>query len=309
MRITLIRHAETNANAAHIWQGHTDAPLSPAGIVQCKRLGSRLERVRFDAVICSDLGRTRSTAASFAGSPTPDPAWREANVGNWEGFRQAEIAVSHADQMKRLLAGEDMRLGDTGETLAEFRDRVVGAFESVVKAHAGTNDHIAVVTHGGVIASLLVHLTGKQRHMNTRTLVGLARLGRLANTSLTTVEFSADAGPKILAFNDASHTGATSASTKAARLARVHVDDVDAGRTGSNAEALFADTNDSNPTVIACGSDVATLANQLLDCEPPHATFATPVNGTVTHFEWLDGKVSLRDHGVEPSDENAHAAA
>lgn len=308
MRITLIRHAETEANAAHIWQGHTDAALSPAGATQCARLGARLGRNAFDAVLCSDLGRTCTTAQSFSEHAERRAEWREANVGNWEGFRQAEIAATQPEQMKRLLAGEDLRLGDTGETLVEFRTRVIAAFDAVVREHQGKNSHVAVVTHGGVIASLLVHLTGKQRQLSSRTLVGLANLGRLGNTSLTTIELSDESGPKIITFNDTSHVGPTTASTKGARLARVTTAPSDASGVHENAASLFSAAEPSHPSIVASANEVASLANRLLECEAPHAIFAPATGVSATHFEWIDGKIALRDHGVALSAEKIHAA-
>lgn len=58
----LVRHGQTEENAAHILQGHMPGHLSHEGIAQAQALRDELKNIRFDALLCSDLKRCMDTA-------------------------------------------------------------------------------------------------------------------------------------------------------------------------------------------------------------------------------------------------------
>ena len=86
--VLLIRHGEVE-DAAHRFVGQIDLPMSEDGEAEIRVLAQRLERVRLDAVYCSDLNRSRLTAKLLAeGRAIPvrvQPELREINLGAWEG--------------------------------------------------------------------------------------------------------------------------------------------------------------------------------------------------------------------------------
>ena len=59
-----IRHGETDWNRQQRFQGQIDVPLNDIGLAQAGRLGQRLGAEPADVLVCSDLLRTRQTAAS-----------------------------------------------------------------------------------------------------------------------------------------------------------------------------------------------------------------------------------------------------
>ena len=59
----LVRHGETKENVANILQGHMPGELTERGIEQARQLCKKLQSVRFDALVCSDLKRCVDTAA------------------------------------------------------------------------------------------------------------------------------------------------------------------------------------------------------------------------------------------------------
>ena len=65
-RVMLIRHAQTDWNAAGRWQGHADPSLSAEGQVQARLLGERLTGESAVALVCSDLKRAVQTATPVA---------------------------------------------------------------------------------------------------------------------------------------------------------------------------------------------------------------------------------------------------
>ena len=104
-----IRHGETASNAAKRYQGHSDSPLTETGRKQVSSLGSRMAKMEFDVLICSDLGRTRETASIIAKhtghSVKTDSRLRERNYGVLEGLTVPEINTRYSEVLDRLDTG------------------------------------------------------------------------------------------------------------------------------------------------------------------------------------------------------------
>ncbi|HVR33193.1 MAG TPA: histidine phosphatase family protein [Acidimicrobiia bacterium] len=200
VRITLVRHARSEANEAEIWQGQGDAPLSQQGRSQAAALGKRLAGRSFDLVVSSDLARAHATALAAGHPVETDPVWREINLGDWEGRTFAEVAVEHPDLLEAIRGGEAVRFGEVGESIQEFEDRAFAALDALV-GRVGSGS-VAVVTHGGIIDAIAGRLIGRT---NRRT------YPIVANTALTEVRYEAigDRQPRyrLQTFNDATHLG------------------------------------------------------------------------------------------------------
>ena len=95
-RVIVLRHGETDHNAARIWQGHLDTPLSERGIEQADAVGPAIAALSPDRIVSSDLTRARLTAESVGracGIPVAlDPRFREIDVGAWQGLTASEVA-------------------------------------------------------------------------------------------------------------------------------------------------------------------------------------------------------------------------
>jgi broad specificity phosphatase PhoE len=193
--ITLIRHAQTNANRDHTWQGTLDTGLSPVGLEQLDLLGRRFRDFRPEIVVSSDLSRARMTAEAISDTVVTDEAWREFGVGSWEGKTTKQIMEETPELMAAFLAGEDIAPGG-GEQMSAFSDRIVGAFSDLV-AGMSDGDHAYVVTHGGAIWALLSHVLGRNGLATAMTVT--------SNTALTTVTIDDDGQAQLTMFNDATH--------------------------------------------------------------------------------------------------------
>jgi len=149
----IVRHGETDWNVAGRLQGWRDSPLTATGRAQAAAIAARLTGEPIDALVASDLGRTRETAAPIAaglGLPVaPDPRLRERGYGILEGMTWAEIEHRHADAYRRLIARDPEYGVPEGESGIRFRNRVVDAFEHLAALHGEAR--VAVVTHGGVL--------------------------------------------------------------------------------------------------------------------------------------------------------------
>jgi glucosyl-3-phosphoglycerate phosphatase len=192
--VTLIRHAETNANRAGRWQGSADSGISAHGESQLLALMGRNNGSRPAVLVASDLPRTMRTARVL-GDPVATPAWREFGVGAWEGLTSAEITERHPGEMEAFLRGEEVAPGG-GENMADFRTRVVAALKEVV---AGIDDgqSAVVVTHGGVIWAIVSHALGLTG--------GTLKMIPSHNTALTRIRVEGDGTMQVAVFNDATH--------------------------------------------------------------------------------------------------------
>ncbi len=197
MQITFLRHGETDHNAQGRWQGHQAGHLSASGRAQAKVVGERLALRRFDRVIVSDLVRTQETASAAGLDATPDPAWREIDVGDWAGRAHAEVAEVDGDVLAAMRRGDEVKLGG-GESIREFTERVQEAFEKLA-ASLGEDDRVLVITHGGVIWALAAAHWGLP--------FPNPKMSAVANTSLTTFEYRFDRW-HLAVYNDAGHLGA-----------------------------------------------------------------------------------------------------
>jgi alpha-ribazole phosphatase len=196
MHITFIRHAETVGNLQHVWQGHGDSVLSDLGRRQAADLGRRPIVGEFDLVVGSDLGRVRETAALAGLEPEIDPAWREIDLGRWEGLTSVEIDERYPEELAAMRAGEDIALGG-GESQTSFSRRLDAAVADLV-GRCDPSDRVAVLTHGGVIQNLVAG------HLGLRVRPRPWPIGRTPNTSLTT--FSYDGSRSLRVLNDITHT-------------------------------------------------------------------------------------------------------
>lgn len=153
MSIFLIRHGETDSNAARIVQT-PDVPLSERGIAQAERLARRLAERGVAAILSSDLRRAVMTAERLgAATSAPirlDPGLQERNYGEVRGQAYTALGVD-------ILAPDYEPPG--GERWDEFHARVDVVWARVAAAAAATDGNLAVVTHGLVCYSLaLRHL-------------------------------------------------------------------------------------------------------------------------------------------------------
>jgi glucosyl-3-phosphoglycerate phosphatase len=192
--VTLIRHAETEANASLRWQGSIDAPFTSRGRDQVARLGKRFADRTPPVLIASDLDRAMATASAL-GEPVADPTWREFHVGRWEGLTTAEIRDRFPGQLEALFAGEDVELGG-GERMSSFRERVVAGFDELVD-RLDDGEEAVVVTHGGVVWTIARHVLGLEGGAHGVVLPH--------NTSVTRVRVDDDGRRQLSVYNDTAH--------------------------------------------------------------------------------------------------------
>ena len=215
MRLILVRHAETLANAEGRIQGQIPPPafgLSPEGKEQAERLRERFEKeeLRPTQVYSSPLRRTKETAEILARSWSAAVAYwddlMEHNIGILEGLtideaRQRYPEIDLEQERARGFAGVQ-----GAESLADRWTRGRRVVEAVLGQH-GNEDVIVMVSHGGILQYIVSAILGSPRPWQLEA----------ANTALFDFEVDAEGygqdGNALLdsslwrinRFNDASH--------------------------------------------------------------------------------------------------------
>src|SRR5690606_39621881 len=86
----LLRHGQTEWNAADRMQGQIDTDLTELGRRQAKEAARELVSRNAIAIVSSDLRRAHETALAFADHTdvpiTVDPRLRETHLGEWQGL-------------------------------------------------------------------------------------------------------------------------------------------------------------------------------------------------------------------------------
>lgn len=167
----IVRHGETDWNAQGLIQGHVDIPLNASGKEQAIALGKQLHTVQFDLVFSSDLKRAMETAKLIVLDHMlaieTTQLLREKKFGAIEGKPVSELDTldtlveSFSDQEKFT-----HRLSKDTENDAEVIQRCMTFLSKVAVASVGKT--VLVVTHGGIIRTLLIHL-GFFTYQNSRS--------------------------------------------------------------------------------------------------------------------------------------------
>lgn len=154
-RFCLVRHGETDWNAASRLQGHTDIDLNAKGLAQAKQMAHALKKMnlQFDVLYTSDLQRAAKTAqeieALFKTSAISNAALRERHLGALQGLTINEAPICEPVLWKSHLSRNIEESLRDGESIQQFSDRIKTALEKIRMAHSGKT--ILLVSHGGTL--------------------------------------------------------------------------------------------------------------------------------------------------------------
>ncbi len=155
-QIHFLRHGITDGNIHGQYIGSKDLPLNDAGIQDIKTLDATYVYPGAAAYFTSPMQRCKQTLSLIYpnANPLEIDAFRECDFGEFEGLT-AEDLKDNAD-FAAWLASDGQAAPPSGESGADFGRRVCEAFEKIVEAMMKTAiPSVVVVTHGGVIATIL----------------------------------------------------------------------------------------------------------------------------------------------------------
>lgn len=159
--IYLARHGETDWNVKRLIQGHKNSRLNKNGENQARMLGTKLQNIHFDAIFSSDLLRAKRTAEIIALerklAVQTSKLLRERTFGHFEGqshtsFNPDQDLLNNLTNQERFVRKEF----EDVESDEEITIRLITFIREVAVNYQGKT--ILVVSHGGVIKALLLHL-------------------------------------------------------------------------------------------------------------------------------------------------------
>jgi len=160
VKLFLIRHGQTVWNLEGRYQGAKDIALTDVGLKQAELASKYLSRVKFSFVYSSPLKRALDTANIIALNKNACVVVREnlkeINFGKWEGMKFEEINAKYKDDYRGWLEDPFQNPPTGGESFGHFTERTLKEINYMIES-SDNGASIAVVTHGGVIVSLLVY--------------------------------------------------------------------------------------------------------------------------------------------------------
>ena len=158
-RICFLRHGPTEWNELGRIQGHTDIPLSAAGLVKMQALRppdpfGPPHKVR---VFASPLARARQTVEALGlAAPKLDARLMEQNWGRWEGLSRAEIIAQDGADCFAAAGLKGAFTPPGGESTHALTGRVAEFLKDV----AMTDGDAVAITHLGVLRAAYTLATG-----------------------------------------------------------------------------------------------------------------------------------------------------
>jgi broad specificity phosphatase PhoE len=201
MKLLLVRHGQSVANAEGRIQGQFDSPLNARGRAQAQALAQRLEHEGWNlaALYASDLQRAAETARIIAQQfdvpLTLDPQLREYDFGLLTNLSWNEIKDRYPDIWRELDQDDGWMSIPGAEHVDLFRARLAAMLAGILDRHDEAQT-VAMVAHGGSLGMLLEHIL----EMETRRPAPFA----FANASLSLVEYG-PRGPRLSLLNDTCH--------------------------------------------------------------------------------------------------------
>lgn len=161
-RVLLVRHGQSQGNAARRFGGHSPTPLSELGRRQAEAAARALASEGVTAIYSSDLLRAVQTAEPLARMTGLEinmtDAFRERSVGRMEGLTFEEAAERYPEEYAALLRRDFEHVLKGGESYRQLLDRAAAELDRAVARHRGGT--LAVFSHTGTICILVLHLMG-----------------------------------------------------------------------------------------------------------------------------------------------------
>lgn len=164
-RLALVRHGQTDWNLQRRIQGVSDIPLNQTGRDQARATGRALAAHAraggiWHGIVASPLQRAMQTAQIIAeevglARPQPVAGLEERRYGEAEGLTGEEILARFPEGVP--VPGQETRT----QVVERAMSALLGVARPPAARHQAERDSsIIVVSHGGVISSLVRHVTG-----------------------------------------------------------------------------------------------------------------------------------------------------
>jgi len=201
-KIILIRHCQTEDNAAGHMQGYSnDSAFTEEGKIQAEKLLNRLKDEPIKNIYCSDLGRAIKTAEAIAKAHNlevvPVKELRECDIGDWKVLPVKEGInkwIKYYDEEKAKGINREEIRPPNGENSFDHQKRVMQAINKIISDNP--EDTVVIVGHGGTNRVIIGTLDNKDPDE-------FYTVGQ-SNACINILETDGE-NNKILVLNDTSH--------------------------------------------------------------------------------------------------------
>jgi broad specificity phosphatase PhoE len=203
MRIFLVRHAESKANALSI-HGGKEAELSDEGVRQAEILAKRLTGMGIDLILCSRHKRAMQTAKIIEGTIGKKIIYTELlGEWRWPSERIGTGTEGDTDIWEKIYEKAEDRAWhySDAESVSEVADRIKKVLKYI---RSRKEETIVVVTHGAFM-SLFLGLSLSDEGVTGKQLRKFTRFFRVINTGITELMMDDDGNIKLVTFNDYAH--------------------------------------------------------------------------------------------------------
>ena len=192
MRLHLVRHGETDINAANRLQGSTDSILTDLGRRQARDLGVASLSWSPVAVYSSPLSRARNVADQIGdctGLPVViEPRFIEMDMGELEGVTIQQMRDGWPDLYQGWRKDASSVTMPNGESLGDVQARAMLAIGEIDDRHE-PEDVVIAVTHNFTIRCIvaavldlpLANINHMDLSLGSRTTITTGRRGRRLN--------------------------------------------------------------------------------------------------------------------------------
>ena len=200
MRVVLIRHAHSEANAAGVLSGRRpNVHLSKQGLAQSMDLAQRLGEFIPDELRISPMERCLETIQPWLDRSNSNKSWKpkpivdegltEVDYGDWSGKKLSTL--SRNKLWPTVQNTPSHMYFPRGEGILEMQTRALRSIHKNIKPKA--NGVLVVVSHGDVIKAILASALGMHLDEFQRLIIDPA--------SVSVVDFS-EGKPRVLLIND-----------------------------------------------------------------------------------------------------------
>jgi probable phosphoglycerate mutase len=186
----LVRHGETDHNAAGRAMGQMDVPLNKRGLEQARQTADFLRRYPIEHIVSSDLGRAMSTAQPLAETlglvVQPEVRLRELSFGILEGKTVAECEAIDPVSVARWRSGDFDATLPGGESRRSLMARTRAVLDEII---SGPHAHVALFSHGGTLNALHTHMV-EHGHPTPREYI--PRAFRFHNAAVSMAAYAED---------------------------------------------------------------------------------------------------------------------
>ncbi len=164
--VLLVRHGESEANAAGRFASHTwDPPLTRAGSLEAERLAQQLGNAPIDHIVTSPLVRAQQTIAPLARlrrlSPIILKDLAEVDLGQWDGRRLKDLETANLPAFQAWRRDPESNPPPGGESIVDVGHRVLAVLAQFLKT-CEPNSLVVASTHadcikGAVLVILEAH--------------------------------------------------------------------------------------------------------------------------------------------------------